>query len=387
MQLNPFCFNGPVNDISFTARTEELSLVKGLMAAEKNCILLSHKAWGKTSLLQKAMIEVARANKKVDYGYLNLKQNISWHQFYQEYANAAMLAAAKNETEYLNLAAKAFASLRPEIFLDSENPANIRMSFDWEALDNHSEEVLHLPERLAELSRKKLIISLDSFHETCGLEDPLPALRLMRAVWAKHKRVCYCIAADAIHPFRTWVSEPSGPLFEFGNTAFLHPIPEPEWAEFITHSFSESGKFISNGNALSICSMAFNQPSYVQLIAHEVWTLTDRRASESILKSAVANILKRRDTDYRILVHNMPKSRLDYLRFLALHPAQKPTATLTLKYGLGNAQKVRRTMNFFEKKRILFAYKGGLRFSDPLFALWIKQSLFGIGDTPSSAKA
>ena len=144
----PFVYGTSVSGDNFTDRVEETSRIKKNFRAGINTILISPRRIGKTSLVKKVISEMDGLEPVIVF--MDVYDCRSPHDFYLRYSQS-ILKALSSTAERLMENAKAFLGrLAPRISVSPDLASEYSLSIGVNPKDIDPEEVLNLPERIAE---------------------------------------------------------------------------------------------------------------------------------------------------------------------------------------------------------------------------------------------
>jgi hypothetical protein len=134
----------------------------------------------------------------------------------------------------------------PKLSIGIDPTSDFSLSFDWQELKKNSEEVLNLPETIANKKGIKFIICLDEFQNLSSFKDYLVFEKKLRASWQRHKSVTYCLFGSKRHMMTEIFNNPSKPFYRFGDIMLLQKIETKKWVTFIRKSFEKTDKHSRN---------------------------------------------------------------------------------------------------------------------------------------------
>ncbi len=233
------------------------------------------------------------------------------------------------------------------------------------------EELLDLPERLAERHGARVVIAFDEFQEIAhvkGLEARL------RAVMQHQQRVSYLLAGSRASLLRTMLTSPQRPFYQFGEHVPIGRIPTKELVRYVRGRFEWSGVQVREGLAREVVTLAGGHPHFVQYFASVAWNLLagnvpdDEATIGRVREQVVASL----DPGFREIFEGLSAAQRRVLVELAagggkelLSEARRTAA------GLGSASTVASALEALAAKQILEREAGVSTFLDPAFRLWV----------------
>jgi hypothetical protein len=167
----------------------------------------------------------------------------------------------------------------------------LSISFDWENVRQHGDEILNLPEIIARQKGIKIIVCLDEFQTIAGFTGYENFERRLRAVWQRQKEVTYCIYGSKRHMMTEIFNNSSKPFYRFGDIIMLAKIERERWINYICDSFSETGKVIGTEESGIIADLMYCHSWYVQQLSHYTWNITQKKATISEVYRALNELI------------------------------------------------------------------------------------------------
>ena len=168
----------------------------------------------------------------------------------------------------------------------------------------------------------------------------------------------------------------SMPFYKFGELMFLDKIATPEWVHFISSTFSETGKHISDKLCESIVSFADNHPYYVQQLSQQVWLRTEVDATEEIVCEAHSDIIAQLGLMFDNLTQTLTNGQICLLRAMSAGEKSLTSKAVMDKYNLSSPTMISRARKALVEKDILDYIGGVYSFQDPMYAYWMKHQYF-----------
>lgn len=240
----PFVFGVRVEGDAFTDRREETERLKANFTYGVNTILISPRRMGKTSLVDKVCSLVEGDDIKI-----------------------ARIDAfgCRSENDFINAFATAVVRATSNDF---------SLSLEYNASNQTTEEVLKLPEVIAQSKGYRIVVCIDEFQQIGDFPDSLTFQKKLRGIWQLQSHVSYCLYGSKKHMMEQMFQNQSYPFYRFGDFFYLNKIGEEDWVEYICQRFEATGKHISENLAREICLVTDRYSSYVQQLAWFVWLRT-----------------------------------------------------------------------------------------------------------------
>lgn len=112
---SPFQFGTLATNDNFIDRVEDRALLKQLLSSHINVMLISPRRWGKSSLVKKAMSELADEDKSVRVCYIDAFSIGSEAEFYRTFASQVIACASSKMERWMEDAKKFVPQERDKI--------------------------------------------------------------------------------------------------------------------------------------------------------------------------------------------------------------------------------------------------------------------------------
>lgn len=219
---NPFKYGVEVTGNDFVDREKELVELRKELLSGKSVVLYSPRRLGKSSLLKELFRGMKRDTITV---YVKLYGTGSREAFARKIAEGVITNAYRT-VDRMRAALGSLKELRPNLVLTPEG--DVRLEIGRRVAARGLEEVLDLPERIAEKRGVRLVVAFDEFQEI-GLLDGLELEKLMKAKFEEHKRTAYVFAGSKRHLLHEIFTDEGRPLFKFARPMELDNIPRGEF--------------------------------------------------------------------------------------------------------------------------------------------------------------
>ena len=344
----PFVFGVRVEGDTFTDRREETERLKANFTYGVNTILISPRRMGKTSLVDKVCSLVESEDIKI-----------------------ARIDAfgCRSENDFIN--AFATAVVRATSF---------SLSLEYNASNNTTEEVLRLPETIAQAKGCHIVVCIDEFQQIGDFPDSLTFQKKLRGVWQLQSHVSYCLYGSKKHMMEQMFQNHSYPFYRFGDLFYLNKISAEDWVEYICQRFETTGKRISEDLAREICRVTDRYSSYVQQLAWFVWLRTSdaATASKDDLQYGIDRLLDACEPLFIQQTEELSAYQMNFLHAICkgIHTGFTQSVVLN-DYRLGTAANVTRLKKaLIEKDLITLSAPKHLEISDPILALWLMRRVW-----------
>src|SRR6266851_2167509 len=234
---NPFHYGSAVTAERFTDRETELRVLCTCLLQGQNAILLSPRRYGKSSLLKRAVDEVARRGARV--GMANLIQCSNRREVAEELATAIARGPMGRIEARLEELRRLLAELRPSLSVEAHGVrvtlAPLRADSDW------SEEIKASLRLLVKLRGKGAVgLVIDEFQRVAEIDAGLPGL--FKAMVDELEQVSLVLAGSRRHLMEELTQGPGAPLLGIGQRINLGPIVQTEMTSFLIQRAESANK-------------------------------------------------------------------------------------------------------------------------------------------------
>ena len=347
---NPFKFGTIVEGEYFTDRTEELESIKQLLNSDNHLILISPRRFGKSSLVKKAVTQVARPCIS-----LNLQMVVSVEGL------AAMILKEVFKLHPWEKLKHLLSSFRvvPTI---STTPSGEAIDITFQATTDATvliEDALQLVEKVSEKG-ESMVVVFDEFQELMGLDKRL------RAIIQNQRHVNYIFLGSQESMMTEIFERKRSPFYRFGVLMHLDRIPHSNFSQYISERLSDN--FVSKVNVVEqILATTRCHPYYTQQLAALVWDmLTYKKMNEAeVVDQAITTLVRTHDFDFERIWLNFNKTDRSILM------------GLVNSVQLANNRRLPTSTMYSSVKRLMqsgYVIKlDTFEIEDPFFARWIKQ--------------
>lgn len=373
---SPFIYGKIAENEFFIDREQEtkqlLCNFKGLV----NTTIISPRRWGKTSLVNKTL-EMLVKEKGCYAARIDIFNCRTEEQFYKTYVNAVLQASTSKLEEWVALMKKHIGSVGPKISVgEGSQSYEVTFGLNFKEVQYSEDEILDLPQRIAEEKGKKFIICIDEFQNVGNFADSLAFQRKLRSHWQLHNSVCYCLYGSKRHMLLDIFGNYEMPFYKFGDLMFLDKIAEADWIPYITRQFKKTGKVISNDLAAKIVRKVDKHPYYVQQLSHQVWLRTDKTCMAEIVEVAHENIIDQMRLLFSNLLDSLTLKQINFLHAVVDGVENFSSNTTLTQYELGTSANIKNLRNALLQRDLIDVLPGGkTEIQDPIFAAWLKQQV------------
>lgn len=374
MESKPFIFGIATSGDNFTDRKKDTERLLLNFQHGVNTVLISPRRWGKTSLVQK-VCHLAQSDK-LKVVYLDIFSCRSDKDFYDAFAVAVLKQTSSKLDEWLENIKLFLSRVSPKISIGTDPMTDFSISLEMNPKREDVEEILQLPEKIAQKKGFNIVICIDEFQQIAEFKDSKTFQKRLRTVWQLQKSVSYCLFGSKKHLMNELFEKKSLPFYKFGDAIYLSKIGTADWVDYICRRFIVTGKVITKELAERICKMVDNHSSYVQQLAWLVWIRTDQLATVNDLEAAYQDIIEQNTPLFEKQTESLTTYQMNFLRAIidGVHSEFTTQETLN-KYQLGSSANVAIVKKALVKKELIEVEKRQIVISDPLLAVWLKKEL------------
>lgn len=372
-----FVFGVSVSDYNFIGRQEEIRRLKMNFEEGINTILISPRRWGKTSLVRKVCEVVDR--EKVIPVFVDIFKCKTEYEFYNALAEAVLKQTASKAELWMDNARDFIARLSPKVSFSPEPNSEFALSLGISPKTHTPEEILSLPEEIAQKKQKRIVVCIDEFQQIGEMADSVSIQKRLRSVWQHQRLTSYCLFGSKKHTMMNVFQKRNMPLYQFGDFKFLDKIPTETWVEYIVQHFKDRHRTISTEQAAKICQLVDNYSSYVQQLSWLVFSLIDEGqvVTDEHLKQGVKDLLNSQEQLFMQQIEPLTAYQMNFLRcILSGHHDDFGETAVREEFQLGSVSNITRLKTALVDKDIVEMSGKRYYITDPVFALWFRSRMF-----------
>lgn len=365
----PFVYGTAVFGENFTDRKTETRHLKMNFEAGVNTILISPRRTGKTSLVYKAVEQIQDPSIKIVM--MDIYDCRDEYEFYERFASAVLKGLASRAEQAMTLAKSFLSRLSPKISISPDPSQEFSVSFGIGPKTEKPEEILDLPEKIAQKRNLNIVVCIDEFQQVGEFPDSAGFQKKARGVWQLQKKVSYCLFGSKKHMMDKLFQDKSMPFYHFGDMFFLEAIPKEEWIKYIIQRFAIRNIIISEEIAGRLCDRVQLYSSYVQQLAWNVMIETETEVTEQNLESGYELLIRQTSALFMRQLANLTAYQMNYLKALdaGVHTGFQSSEILD-EYRLGSKSNITRIESVLLGKELIDKRTDGVYFADPVFAFW-----------------
>jgi hypothetical protein len=369
-----FIFGKATYGDNFTDREFETVRLSENFRMGINTIIVSPRRWGKTSLVKKVSNIINSEEGKIKVVNIDAFLCRSEIEFYRVFATEVIKQTSTKFEEWLDFAKRFLSRLSPKLSFGTDSSVDFTISFDIDKDWQSENEILNLPQKIAEEKGITVVVCIDEFQQIAEFSDSKNFQKKLRSNWQLQNKVSYCLYGSKMHVISGMFSKQSMPFYQFGDFMLLKKIPTQDWITYIRTRFEKTGKQISEQLSEKICTTVENHSSYVQQFAWLIWTKTLDIAGEDEFEDAFDDLLNQNGILYYQYIDGLSSYQINFLKALADgNETGFANSDLRKKYNLSSSANVARIKKALEKKEIVDISGQKVSLIDPVFKIWLKR--------------
>ena len=373
--MNPFRYANIAEGEFFYDRKEELTRVVQTLEGGNNLVLYAPRRYGKSSLINKALIELKQKGFKTVY--LDFMSIYSKETFISNYTKAVLKEEGFNPEQTLKKAMKFLRGLVPSVSFDkSGEPVFSVARIEGFDRDESLEDAINLPEKLASIEHK-WIVAFDEFQEITTLNGE-SFEKILRSCIQKHSNVSYIFFGSRTHLLKDMFNNRNRAFYNAAGLMNIDVIDKKESVKYVLSKFKQDDIEISSSAAEYLVSKVFLIPYYIQFLAAEVWQdviNTNRKVSLDTVDNAVNRIIQLKSDYYWELIGKQTPYRKKVLKALSEQPDEIFSTETTRKFDLGAVSSTQKALEVLIEQGIVDKTEKRYIHTDPIFVEFIKQNL------------
>ena len=168
---SPFIYGKTVSNDAFTDRTQESEKLSNNLLQGINTIIISPRRWGKSSLVEKVVNTINGTQTDLKTVVIDLFSVSTEEEFLELFAKEVIKASSSKWQDWLKSGKDLFKQLVPKLSVGVDPSSDFSLSFDWEELKRHKDEILNLPEVIAQKKNIRFVVCLDEFQNLATFPD------------------------------------------------------------------------------------------------------------------------------------------------------------------------------------------------------------------------
>lgn len=371
----PFLYGRIAENENFTNRKKEAEFLLRNFRGLTNTIIISPRRWGKTSLVHKVAQLISKEDKNTLICQVDIFNCRTEEEFYTVFANTLLKSSTTAWEEFVSGVKKYLGRLAPVVSIsDATQTYELSFGIDFKDSRLSYDEILDLPQVIANDTKKKLVVCIDEFQNINEYDDALSFQRKLRSHWQKHTSVCYCLYGSKRHMLLNIFNNYGMPFYKFGDILFLKKIEREEWVTFISQRFSATGKQISPELSGLIADKMKNHPYYTQQLSQQVWFRTPTSGcTEEVVEDAFNSLIDQLSLLFTNIIDALTPKQINFLLAVADGNTNFSSKEVLSKYKLGTSANIKNLRKATLEKDLIDVLPGNVvEIQDPAFEYWLK---------------
>lgn len=370
---SPFQFGTLATDDNFIDRTEDRAMLKQLLSSHINVMLVSPRRWGKSSLVKKAMTELAEEDKTIRICYIDAFSIGSETEFYRTFASQVIASASSKVERWIDDAKKFLTGVVPQVVVNDQVTDFRAFKLRFVPQERDKMTILQLPELLAKEKNIKIIICIDEFQQLANLPEHKDMEGKMRSVWQQQQSVSYCLYGSKRNMMLNIFNDSNSPFYRFGQVIFMQKIAKEHWIPFIQSSFEKTGKSISTELAERICATVSCHSWYLQQLCYFIWSFTTDVVTDDEFRLGLKQVMNINTPMFQNDTERLSSTQIEMLKAICDDNQHFSSQAVKNAYSLGNPNTIAKNRKALQNKDIIEKEKDHYVFVDPIYCLWFKE--------------
>jgi len=370
--INPFVFGKIVDSTNFCNRKEEINELDRNIKNGFSVWLFAPRRYGKSSLIKQSFKNAPGNIKTIYFDLYNIQSlddfcikytNIITHELFNWQDDVKILS--KQLGKYL-------LRLKPQLNFDVN--ANPSISFTNRELVSQVdvEEVLNLPQKIADERNIKICIAFDEFQEIDRIDKFL--INWMRSVFQNQKNISYVFSGSRQSLMQDIFSSINSPFYEYAQKMNITSIAKEELFQFIKSKFAEQNLTINSKTINDILNYSNCHPHFTQYFASVVFDEIRNGGDENSIDfklNWMGKIINSQSVIFQNIYDQLNKNQRKILLTLS-HSAEEIFSNATRKkYNLPTSSTLSTNIKSLVQKDLIYKEDNLYKISNPIFMNWL----------------
>lgn len=369
--INPFLLGIYVHPDYFCDRDNEKNRIINAFVNQRNLTLISHRKYGKTSLIQHVFYELRKKNQCSIF-YIDLMHTGKLEDFVIAFAAAVIGRFDSRTTILIKSFAKVVKSIRPMISFNplTGKPA-VEISLQPDSTPEHSlgEIFTYL-----ETQKTKILIAFDEFQQILTYPEK-NVEALLRARIQLTSNCNFIFSGSEKHLLMQMFSGYSRPFYQSTEMLELGKIDKDIYEKFIQAKF-ESGKIsIGLSEIELILEYTRLHTWYVQYFCNRLYSSGQKIIDSTTINEIAQNILIENEVMYFAYLKLLTEQQFRLLKAIACESRIKMITSQEFiqKHKLTAASTVKSAITALLSKELIFEEEGYYQLYDVFFSRWLEK--------------
>ncbi|HED36841.1 MAG TPA: ATP-binding protein [Ignavibacteria bacterium] len=370
---NPFVFGKIVGKKNFCNRKEEIEYLLRNIENGFSIWLFAPRRYGKSSLIKQVFNNTPNNIKTIYFDLYNVQ---SIDDFSRKYSNtiAKELFNWKEDVKKISKKlGKYLLRLQPQLNFDVN--ANPSISFaNREITDQVDiEEVLNLPQKIAEEHDTKICVAFDEFQEISRIDKFF--INWMRSAFQNQKNISYVFLGNKQSLMENIFSSINSPFYEYAVKMDIQPIERRELFEFIKNKFAEQNLSINAETIDCILDNSNCHPHFTQYFASVVFDEIRNGSDENDEKfnhKWMEKIIDSQSVIFQNIYDQLNNNQRKILLTLSHSNREIFSSAIRKKYNLPISSTLSTNIKSLIQKDLIYKDSNLYKISNPILDNWLK---------------
>ena len=361
---NPFVIGGVVSGPAFCNRVNEQAELKRHIHSSQNVLLLSHRRYGKTSLILKVFGELSQVTPI----YVDLYGTTCIEEFIKAFIKGISVIEPRTQ-RVVKVVQEVLSGIRLSFGFDPITQApSLKAAFKRQPSEADIEAVFHLAGRLSR--KKKIVFALDEFQAVADYSGDIFEKQLRKIIQNQDNVACI-FAGSQHHILTAMFNDARRALNQMAISMPLAPMDSEDYPPWIDDLYRKAGKTIDPLVIREVVERCANHPRYVQEFFYLLWP--KRKPGIEDVQRVEAVILKKRALEFMNTWDALSLNQRKALKLVvATRGRQLFAADSLTRFHFKTASQVAAAVKFLEQHDLV-RKDGGYEVQDPIFRKWIEQ--------------
>ena len=150
---NPFIIGKAAEGDYFINRVEDRRRLNANLTHGINTVIISPRRWGKTSLVKNVLSSID--DERFLTVFVDVFRCKSEYEFYRNFSTCVIKQTSSKIDEWVETVKTFLSGITPKFSFGSDPLNDFSLSFEWNERDDAEDEILSLPQKIAEKKGKK----------------------------------------------------------------------------------------------------------------------------------------------------------------------------------------------------------------------------------------